>query len=409
MTTVLSPLETDALKEAEPAPGSLVNAIENDPDALVYFLLNVGDGDTQVLLLPPDTNTHKRRLVIVDVATARKVPALLDTLHQATIVQGSDHVPILTEPPGSPGQICILVATHPHFDHIGGMAEMVRLYGGPGGAIDQFWEPGFYFPTPTFHGLMFELENSPWIRRLRPTSGTSYFIDAVKITVVGPGVGLATRFDTYGVGINDSSITMMVDYPAARLYADSGGPVAGRRERRIDRRRGRRLLLGADAQFTSWAQATVDFPAVLQQQNPSLAQGLRAAQGRDYLSADIFKLSHHASKHGITLELMERVAAKYVFVSSTGGGGSYNFPHALAMEAAREASQPITSSGASRRSDHALGIHVTGGLLADPAQSSLGSIAAVVPRSTRRGIRLFRLMDTPRAMVDLALAREIVT
>jgi hypothetical protein len=38
--------------------------------------------------------------------------------------------------------------------------------------------------------------------------------------VVGPGVGLRTRFDTYGVGVNDASITLMVDYPAARVYTE---------------------------------------------------------------------------------------------------------------------------------------------------------------------------------------------
>ena len=48
--------------------------ILEDPGALVYFLLNVGDGDTQLLLLPPDSNDGVRRLVIVDVATTSKLP-----------------------------------------------------------------------------------------------------------------------------------------------------------------------------------------------------------------------------------------------------------------------------------------------------------------------------------------------
>ena len=50
-------------------------------------------------------------------------------------------------------------------------------------------------------------------------------------------------------------------------------------------------------------------------------------------------MSHHASKHGINLELMERVNASMVLVSSTGGGGRYGFPHALAMDAARPLSE----------------------------------------------------------------------
>ena len=37
------------------------------PHHLVFFLLNVGDGDQQVLLLPEDP-TGGRRLIVVDVA-----------------------------------------------------------------------------------------------------------------------------------------------------------------------------------------------------------------------------------------------------------------------------------------------------------------------------------------------------
>ncbi|HEX8768655.1 MAG TPA: MBL fold metallo-hydrolase, partial [Jatrophihabitans sp.] len=162
-----------SLAAAAAPPGSLLTAIANDPDALVYFLLNVGDGDTQLLLLPPDSNDHVRRLVIVDVATPGKLPALLDALHAAGLI----------EQPGAPGQIRLLVATHPHFDHIGGMTDLLRRYNGPSGCIDQFWEPGFIFPTPSFHNLMVTLESSPWIRRLQPTAGTRLTLDWVRLTV----------------------------------------------------------------------------------------------------------------------------------------------------------------------------------------------------------------------------------
>lgn len=399
-TPVLAPVGSRTLEPAGRAPGSLLRAIRDDPQALVYFLLNVGDGDTQLLLLPPDSNDHVRRLVIVDVATTDKLPALLEALHTAGV---------LTQSPGSPGQIRLLVATHPHMDHIGGMADLLARYNGPSGCIDQFWDPGYFFPTPTFHSLMSQLEASPWIRRLQPTSGATYYLDAVKITVLGPGVGLRSRFDTYGVEINDSSLTLMVDYPAARVYTEPDKANGDRVNRRAVGGRSRRILLGADAQFTSWAQATVDFPDLRQQQNPILARELRAARGRDYLAADVFKLSHHASKHGITLELMERVAAKWVLVSSTAGGGKYNFPHALAMDAVREARQATTTAGSSRLSDHDLGIHVTGAVLRGKAGTALGSVAVLVPRRPGRPIRIFRLMDDHDCAIDLRRSREAVT
>jgi beta-lactamase superfamily II metal-dependent hydrolase len=400
-TAVVGKVPDASLSDPEAAPGSLVNAIATDPDALVYFLVNVGDGDTQLLLLPPDSDDHVRRLVIVDVATPRKLPRLLDALHR-TQVNGKD----LIEPPGTARQIRLLVATHPHFDHIGGMTDLINRYNDPNPAIppciEQFWEPGYFFTTPPFHNLMATLESSPRIRRLQPTSGTTMTLDALRLTVMGPGVGLRNRFDTYGVEINDSSITIMLEYPASQLFAQQAGS-------RIDRRAApnpsRRLLLGADAQFTSWAQVTVDFPDLQQAQNASLAKELRAARGKDDLTADLVKISHHGSKHGVNLELLERIGAPIALVSSVAGGGRYGFPHLLAMEAAREARQATTTKGTPRKTDQELGIHVTGSKL--NTRKPAGSIAVVVSRVSGRPIRLFRLCDTPSGAIDLAAAREV--
>ena len=400
---VVGTVPDSSLADPEVAPGSLIHAINNDPDALVYFLVNVGDGDTQLLLLPPDTGdpTGARHLVIVDVATPSKLPKLLDALHAAQ-VNGQP----LIDVPGSERQIRLLVATHPHFDHIGGMTDLITRYGNLNPSvtpcIEMFWEPGYFYPTPSFHNLMATLESTPRIRRLQPTSGTTMTIDSVRLTALGPGIGLRNRFDTYGVEINDSSITLMVEFPANALFAEDS-------DHGLDRRAAptasRRLLLGGDAQFTSWAQATVDFPDLVQEQNSVLAQELRAARGRDYLAADLIKISHHASKHGVNLELMERVGAPIALVSSVAGGGKYGFPHLLAMEAAREARQATTTKSTPRKTDQELGIHVTGSKL-DTGKPA-GSIAVVISKASGRALRLFRFGDTPSGAIDLAAAREV--
>ncbi len=95
--------------------------------------------------------------------------------------------------------------------------------------------------------------------------------------------------------------------------------------------------------------------------------------------------------------------AQLTLVSSSAGGGRYNFPHSLAMEAAREAVQATTQSGAARLDDDALGIHLTGSRL--DSGGPLGSIALLVPRDTAP-LRLFRLLDPPDGEIDLAAARE---
>lgn len=397
-TPVVGTVPDTSLAQPEAPPGSLINALAADPDALVYFLINVGDGDTQLLLLPPNSNDHVRRLVIVDIATPRKLPRLLDALHGVQLNGDS-----LIQTPGTEGQIRLLVATHPHFDHIGGMTDLLDHYNGPGPAacVDQFWEPGYFFTTPSFHNLMATLESSPWIRRLQPAAGTTLTLDSVRLTVLGPGVGLRNRFDTYGVEINDSSITLMVEYPANQLFAQQAD---GRSDRRAASAPSRRLLLGGDAQFTSWAQTTVDFPDLLQSENAALAKELRAARGKDYLAADLIKISHHASKHGVNLELLERVGAPVALVSSVAGGGKYGFPHLLAMEATREARQATTTKATPRMTDQELGIHLTGSTL-DTGKPA-GTIAVLVSRVSGRPLRIFRFGDTVSGAIDLSAARE---
>lgn len=391
---VVEPVAERALSTAASPPGHLVNAMKADPQALLYCLLNVGDGDSQLLVLP-ENESGVRRLVIVDIATRHKLPKLLEALYAEQLI----------EPPGTPGQVRLLVATHPHHDHIGGMVDLLDRYGENDGFIDQFWEPGYFYPSPSFHNLMLRLEQRRDIRWLQPTAGTSLYIDGVRITVVGPGIGLRTRFDTYGVGVNDASITLMVEYPATKVLSESDPADPRRVNRRLVKGQSRRLLLGADAQFKSWAQATVDFPDLEQEYNPVLARELRAATGRDYLKADLLKLSHHGSKHGVNIELLERVAASMTLVSSQVGGGSYNFPHLLAMEAVREARQASTSSRVDRYADHDLGVHITGGRL--ESGQALGSIAAVISRSSSKPIGLFRLCDSASQDIVLSDARMV--
>ena len=149
---VVPPVPKTALAAGTNAPGSLIEALHADPRAFAYILLNVGDGDTQLLILPAD-QTGQRHLVIVDMATTVKLPRLLSALHDAGLI----------EEPGTPGQVHLLVATHPHHDHIGGMSDLLDRYTRDG-FIDQFWEPGYFYPSPSFHNLMRRLEGRRDIR-----------------------------------------------------------------------------------------------------------------------------------------------------------------------------------------------------------------------------------------------------
>jgi hypothetical protein len=369
------PIPVDALEE-----GDFVAACA--PDDLVYFLVNVGDGDTQLVLCPADTD-GTRAAIVVDIATRRKLPSLLTALAEASLFKERDD------------PFPLVVGTHPHEDHIGGMSEFLDRFGR---LIREYWEPGYYHPSASYFETMRALEEQQWIQHSQPTSGFSRFIGNVRITVLAPTIVLRNRFDSYGVTINNSSIALKVDFPAARVEQRD-------KERRYLRlRRTQSLLLGADAQTLSWGQVMSDFPELRPSDSP-VAKALRMAMGSDPLRSQIFKVPHHASKHGVTLELVEMIRPRLSLVSSAGGGGKYNFPHTVAQESVREGLEAIASGSLKHKPDHELGVHYT--CASDTAGTPLGSIGIVISPVGGKH-QLWRFGDAPKEPIDLSKARRFI-
>lgn len=375
------PIPSERLKVED-----FVSALRRAPDHLVYFLLNVGDADTQLILLPCDiqgANKGTRRLIVIDVATNDKLPSLIESLAEANVLsQRSDLVPIV-------------IGTHPHDDHISGIPQLLDWLGDH---ISEYWDPGYYHPTGSYVETMRALEDRPLIQYTQPTSGMTRFINRVKLVVITPGIGLRSRFDSYGTTINDSSIALRIEFPVARIVQ------MGENRHYTRLRKTWSLILGADAQTTSWAQATIDFPELHRRDNSALYTQLRMALGADALKTDIFKVPHHGSKHGLNLELVERMSPRLCLISSTVGGGRFHFPHDLALGAIREALRPSTSKRGRPRTDHDLGIHCTGD--SDDSGAPLGTIALMLPPRKGSRLRLWRFGDETDEKVELKNARS---
>ena len=357
------------------------------PSDLVYFVVNVGDGDTQLLLLPADAQ-GRRRCVVVDCIRATKLFALIDDLVAANLV------------PQVKPLLALVVATHPHDDHISGMAALLRKYGQDD--IGELWEPGYYHTSGAYLEMMAELEDLD-LAHLQPSSGTVRFIGRTRFTVLAPGTQLRNLFDSYGVNINDSSLALKVDYPMARCI-----------ERNADRTyvklpTTQTLILGADAQTRAWAQVLVDFPQ-LGATRTAVSTALRKSRGSEPLSAQVFKVPHHGSKHGLNLELVEAIKPAVSIVSSVREGGRYHFPHEVMQAALREALDPRSSEpGKPHRTDDELNILYTGSKMLDAADapvSPLGTVGMLIGAGGRREI--FRFCDDPTDRVQLAQGRKLV-
>jgi beta-lactamase superfamily II metal-dependent hydrolase len=385
MPTTAAPVVADIPASRFDAAGEFKQHVK--PDDLVHFVLNVGDGDTQILLLPEEkraSGAGTRKAIVVDVVSAGKLGRLIDTL-QAEELLGTDGRPLE-----------LVVATHPHADHIAGMGSFLASRESE---ISSFLEPGFFMPTKSYFRMMDALAGAAEIDHLQPSSGTVRFIDQTKVTVLAPGVGLKNRYDSYGIDPNNSSIALKVDFPARRYY------MRGKDGSYEKLPGGASLLLGADAQTLSWSQVLIDFPQ-LDADKSAVAEALRKARGVEPLRADVFKVPHHGSKHGLNLELVEKIEPGVSIVSSVGGGGKYNFPHRVALEALREGLEKTTGKGTEHSPDHELGIHFTCGR-EEASEKALGTVAVVLGPSGRKR-EVWRFGDESEGAVDLAAGRRFV-
>ena len=350
-----------------------------DPHDLVHFVVNVGDGDTQLLLLPEENGS--RKAIVVDVVSGGKLEMLIEALQEQGVLGNGA------------GTLAIVVATHPHADHISGMAKFLT---NQSALVDEFWDSGYCLATPTYFNLMDALAGIPGVAHSQPASGTIRFVDQVKVTVLAPAISLKNRYDSYGIDVNNSSIAMRIDFPARRYYKRNEDGSYQQLPK------GASLILGADAQTLSWSHVMVDFPC-LGPDDSAVAKALKKARGVEPLRANVFKVAHHCSKHGLNLELIEEIKPNISLISSVREGGKYNFPHMVSLEALREGLEPTAKKGIKHDEDYELGIHFTAGR--DDADANLGTIAVVLgPTGSKRVV--WRFGDTPSEDIDLSKARK---
>jgi competence protein ComEC len=376
-------------------------------DALIVYVLNVGDGDAIVIQFPGATD--RRRYAVVDSYKGRKTLALLQTLGARTALR-------------------FLCVTHPHSDHCAGVDRILTDYR-PG--IEEFWDSGFRFTSNTYNIIIRLVEErmtgDPPTQFVRPTSGFETNESGVRITVLSPSIVLRNRYDSYGVDVNNASVVLKLEYPVHAPSADTWvrdaqdepalppGHVAP-----AQRPEPRSIILSGDAQTDAWSRVVEEFPH-LHRDAENWARLIDVRQGTHPLACDVLKVPHHGSKHGLNLELVERMGdrsgagfsegPRHLIVSCAALSRKYGFPHLVTQEIMREVRESLASRvGAARTTlDDALGIQYTSQTVdgVDPPLNA-GSVAAVFG-SEGDPPRLYRFCDGPGDddSIDLDRARPV--
>jgi beta-lactamase superfamily II metal-dependent hydrolase len=167
-------------------------------------------------------------------------------------------------------RIDLLVATHPHSDHIGGMEKVLAAF-----PIGQVLDSGLPHTSPLYEGFLETVDRKNIPYRVAEQGQTIAVSPLLRVVVLAPPVH---RFDD---GLNTNSVVLRISYGMIDFLMT--GDVSGK---------------GEDALITS------GYP----------------------LDAEILKVAHHGSSSSTSPEFLKRVHPEMAIIS-LGADNPYGYPH----------------------------------------------------------------------------------
>lgn len=242
----------------EPRPGPVSSG-------LVVRFLDVGQGDAELIGLPGGET------ILIDSGD-----------------RGSPTVELLKT--YGVKQIDLIIATHPHADHIGEMRDVMRAF-----KVTEVWDSGFNHTTKTYGDMLQEIKDRG-IKLATPRRGDSRKFGDVLLEVLNPSS------DSPDDEANNASIVVRL------TFGD------------------KRFLFTGDAEMYESAK-------------PSAWARMIAAD-KNQLRADLLKAAHHGSSNGTTREVLDAVRPSIVTISCA-AGNDYHHPHPKVMRMLEEAADRI--------------------------------------------------------------------
>jgi competence protein ComEC len=169
------------------------------------------------------------------------------------------------------GEITAFILSHPHADHIGGAASVIRRL-----PVGFLWDGGYAQGSAVYEGVL-ESARARGVAWRAARAAEAIDIDGVRLTVLSPdSAEIAAAPDA-----NAASVIVMAEYRGVRVL------LTGDAEREVEARLARRL-------------------------------------GKD-LRADVLKVGHHGSATSTTAPWLDAVAPRLALVS-VGAGNRYGHP-----------------------------------------------------------------------------------
>jgi beta-lactamase superfamily II metal-dependent hydrolase len=225
---------------------------------LTIVFIDVGQGDSILVILP---NT---RTLLIDGGEREGYGKVLATLQE----HGLSHIDVV-------------VATHPHADHIGGLVDVIKSVD-----VGEVLDSGQVHTTQTFEDFLDAIDTKQIpLRSVR--QGDSIKLDpTVKIDVLNPPVNLLDSADNEA-DFNDNSVVLKLTY--GEFSALLTGDMEERNEARL------------------------------------------VSENTTGLDADVLKAGHHGSQTSSSLPFLNAVTPEVVIIS-LGAGNTYGHPHQEALD-----------------------------------------------------------------------------